>query len=206
MPFHPVSRQLRRVRGVLLAGLLAVLLLPVARADADAYQAVEQAYATSPSQTIPPCRFSSAELAAAESSVPNDSQQYNPGLVSAIELALQQRADGDCAVKKRAGAGANVPVGTPVPPPGPRLGPGSSLRVGSTTASTDAGAPAPVVILAVLAGVGLLIGGVLGVARLRGWDPRWLARSRHSWDEAGYRVSGMWSNFGGRGRSPRRSN
>jgi len=34
-----------------------------------------------------------------------------------------------------------------------------------------------------------------GWARLRGWDPRWAARWRHAWGEAGFRVTSTWAEF-----------
>jgi hypothetical protein len=200
MPCHPVHRLGRRGRQLLLAALLAALsaslTLPVASASANAFLAVQQAYATSPSQTIPPCKFSSSELQQAENSVPNDDQQYDEGLTAAIELASQQRADGACRAKKRQAANATVPIGTPSPSSAPPLGGGAALPVGSATAATDSGLPAPIVILLILGGLLLAGGAALGFARLWGWDPDWLHRSGHSWSEAGYRVSGIWSEFG----------
>jgi hypothetical protein len=196
MPCHPVDRIGRRVSRLLLVALLVSLLVPVARASAGAFTAVEQAYATSPSQTIPPCKFSPGELAQAESSVPNDAQQYDQNLIAAIEQARQARANGACKGKKRGAGNAAAPVGTPAPPPAPPLSRGTPLPVGSATAATDAGLPAPITILAVLAALALIGGAAIGISRLRGLDPAWVARSGHSWREAGYRLSGVWSEFG----------
>ena len=196
MPCHPVDRLGRRVCRLLLAAALVTLLLPAVRASASAFTDVEQAYATSPSQTIPPCEFSPGVLAQAKSSVPNDTQQYDQNLIAAIEQAQQARASGACRPNKHRGASATVPVGTPAPPSVPRLGRSTPLDVGSATAPTDAGLPAPIAILAVFAGLALIAAGAVGLARLRGWDPGWLARYRHSWREAGYRVSGAWSQLG----------
>jgi hypothetical protein len=191
MPCHPVDRLGRRLCRLLLAALLAGVLLPVASASASPFTEVEQAYATSPSQTIPPCEFSPSLLAQARSSVPNDAQQYDQSLIAAIEQAQQARASGACSAQKHGAAGATVPVGTPVPPSVPPLGQNTPLRVGSATAPTDSGLPAPLAILAILAAVAVIGGGALGLARLRGWDPAWLGRSGHAWREAGYRVSGI---------------
>jgi hypothetical protein len=33
------------------------------------------------------------------------------------------------------------------------------------------------------------------LARVRGWDPPFLARVRHAWGEAGYRATSTWSEF-----------
>ncbi|HWC87236.1 MAG TPA: hypothetical protein VG388_11905 [Solirubrobacteraceae bacterium] len=182
--------------GVLLTVLLVSVLVPVARATASAFTVVQEAYATSPSQTIAPCKFSPGVLAQAQSSVPNDAQQYDQNLIAAIEQARQAQANGACTGKKHGAANANVPVGTPAPPPVPPLGQSTPLRVGSATAATDAGLPAPLTILAILAGLALVAGAAFAVARLRGWEPGWVARWGHSWREAGYRVSGAWSEFG----------
>jgi hypothetical protein len=197
---HPVDRLGRRVCRPLLAALLVGLLLPVARASASPFTEVEQAYAGSPSQTIPPCQFSSTVLAQAKSSVPNDTQQYSQILIAAIEQAQQAQASGACSAKKHRATSATVPVGTPAPPSVPPLARSTPLDVGSATAPTDSGLPAPIAILAILAGLALLAGAAVGLARLRGWDPGWVGRYRHSWREAGYRVSGIWSQFGDRRR------
>jgi hypothetical protein len=178
-----------------LAAVVASLLAPVAQASGNAFLAVQQAYASSPTQTIPPCEFSAAELQAASNSVPNDDQQYDENLIAAIDLARQERV-GACGHTKHRAANAAVPVGTPTPPSSPALGRGTPLDVGAATAATDSDLPAPIVILAIVGGLLLLAGGTLWVARLAGWDPDWLRRSRHSWSEAGYRVSGIWSEFG----------
>jgi hypothetical protein len=183
------------------AALLTSLLLPVASASASAYTAVLNAYASSPTQTIPPCKFSASVLAQARSSVPNDNQQYDQSLIVAIEQAQQQRAGGACRAKKHRTGEAATPVGTPAPPAAPRLGRSTPLPLGSPTAATDSGLPAPIAILAVVAGVFLIGAVALGAARLGGWDPEWLIRSRHSWSEAGYRVSGIWSKVGDRLRN-----
>jgi hypothetical protein len=195
MPSHLAQRVGRRGGLLVLAALLASLLLPVASASANAFTAVEHAYASSPTQTIPPCKFSAGELAQARSSVPNDNQQYDQNLIAAIDQARQQRAGGACRAKKHA-AVATLPVGTPAPPRVPPLGRAMPLPLGQAPAPTDSGLPAPVAILAGFAGLFLVGAAALGAARLRGWDPEWLARSRHSWSEAGYRLSGIWSEFG----------
>ena len=168
----------------------------MARASANAFMAVQNAYASSPSQTITPCEVSAAELQQAQNSVPNDDQQYGQGLIAAIELARQQRADGACRSQKHHTGSEGVPVGTPKPPGAPTLGQGAPLHLGSATAATDSGLPAPIAILAILGGLVLAAGAALWVGRLWGWDPDWLHRSAHAWREASYRVSGIWSEFG----------
>ncbi len=54
----------------------------------------------------------------------------------------------------------------------------------------------PLLVALVALGALLLLALLLwGWARMRGWDPRWAARMRHSWGEAGYRATSTWSEF-----------
>ena len=53
----------------------------------------------------------------------------------------------------------------------------------------------PVLIILMIACVLALGAAIAGVARVRGWDPAWLMGARHALGEAGYRVSGLWSEF-----------
>ncbi|MDO8184100.1 hypothetical protein Q5424_28060 [Conexibacter sp. JD483] len=54
----------------------------------------------------------------------------------------------------------------------------------------------PLVLGAIALGALLLLALLAwGWWRLRGWDPAWAARARHSWREAGYRVSSTWAEF-----------
>jgi hypothetical protein len=54
----------------------------------------------------------------------------------------------------------------------------------------------PLLVALVAAGALLLLALLAwGWARMRGWDPRWAARMRHSWGEAGYRTTSTWSEF-----------
>ena len=182
--------------------LLAILVVPGAGAGADPFTAVEQVYAQT--QVIPPCEFSSRELNQAQSTIPNDDAQYEQDLVAAIEQARQERADGACRATRHVAAKAvTVPVGTPAPPPAAPLGRGTPLVAGSVLAATDSGPPAPFAILEIFGFLFLAATAVLCAARLRGWDPAWTARAGHLWNEAGHRVSGVWSEFGDRLRSGR---
>jgi hypothetical protein len=193
MPCYPDQRLGGRAVGIAIAALLAILLLPGANAEANAFTSVEQVFAQA--QTVPPCEFSSAELNQAQSTIPNDDQQYEQDLVAAIEQARLERANGACSRRRAIGATVTLPMGTPVPPSASASGPSTLLRLGSTTAATDSGPPAPIVILVILGLLALSGGGALWVARLRGWEPAWAVRVGHSWSEAGYRVSGIWSEF-----------
>jgi len=162
-----------------------------------AFAMVQNAFDSSATQTLPPCEFSAAELAQAQSSVPNNDEQYNQNLVAAIDEARQERADGACSVNKRAATTTPTALAsTPVPPPAPPLGQNARLPAGSATAASDWGLPAPVAILIVLCGLLVVPAVVLGTARARGWAPPWAARLRHSWAEAGYRVAEISSAVG----------
>jgi hypothetical protein len=155
---------------------------------------VSAAYAVS--QTVPPCQFSASELQKAQDSVPNDALQYDEGLVAAIVQARQERASGACGHGATATPAFPATATAPAPPPVPPLGRNSALHLGSATAASDSGWPVPIIVLVVFAGLLALTGATLSAAQLLGWDPRWVARVRHSWGEAGYRVAGIWSEFG----------
>jgi hypothetical protein len=168
-------------------------------AGVSAFATIQNAFDASANQTISACQFSSAELAKAQGSVPNDDQQYDQNLVAAIEQARQEQADGACGVKTRtAVASVTTPASTPTPPAAPALGQNTPLRVGSATAATDSGLPVAIAILIVLGALLAVPAAVLGAIRLLGWDPAWEARLRHSLAEAGYRVADIWSAFGDR--------
>ncbi|HWF75102.1 MAG TPA: hypothetical protein VG186_17270 [Solirubrobacteraceae bacterium] len=159
----------------------------------DPFLAVSNAYALH--HTIAPCSFSPAVLQRAQGSIPNDDRQYDQEFVAAIEQARQEQASGACASTPVSAGASTTPASTPVPPAVAPLGHNTALRVGSPTAATDAGLPAPIIILLVLGGLLGAGGAVLAAARMRGWDPLWAAGVRHSWSEAGYRVSGLWAAF-----------
>jgi hypothetical protein len=53
-------------------------------------------------------------------------------------------------------------------------------------------------LLVALIALGALVLGALllwGWARMRGWDPAWAGRLRHSWGEAGFRTTSTWAEF-----------
>jgi hypothetical protein len=85
---------------------------------------------------------------------------------------------------------------TPAPPPA-----SAAPATPTTPAQPAAAAPqerdrTPLLVALVAAGALLLLGLLLwGWARMRGWDPPWVARMRHSWSEAGFRTTSTWSEF-----------
>jgi hypothetical protein len=180
------------VRRLLVAVVLASALVPAAAARANVYAEVLHVYQVD--GTIPPCRFTSAQLSTALKGIDTYGQQYFADFSNAVQNALAARASGACSVAaQRAVLSARGARGA-APPPLPA----------SLTAPTDAGLPAPIVVMALVA---LIAGAVLGVrwvAIAGGWEPEWALRWRHAWGEAEYRLAGRWGEWvdrlRGRGR------
>jgi len=156
--------------------------MPAALARASAYTKVLQTYERTGS--IPPCQYSSAQLSSALKGVDTYGAQYFADFTNAIQAALSARASGQC-----------TPGGVPHPTAAGSQAARTPAAPSSVTASTDAGVPLPIVLLAVLATICALLGAAVAVTRLRGWDPAWAAAWRHGWGEAGYRAGGLWSEF-----------
>jgi hypothetical protein len=200
------------------AFLAAVLLLLVlaASASANAFTKIFADYRAD--GVVTPCRFSDGDLKDAQGQIPNDIEQYAPDFPAALDEALQARARGDCA-KKSKGTAAPAPVAPGTTPPSGGAGapagkagtsaapgpPGLPAAASNSTdaqvdraaarRASDAGAPAPLIVLAVLGGLLLIAALVAAVARWRGWELARLAPARHALAEAGYRTGGLWSEF-----------
>lgn len=177
---------MRRLTAI--AALIALATAPAAAA-ASPYSDVLHVYQTQ--GAIPPCRFSSSELAAALRGVDTYGQQYFADFSEAVQAALAARASGACTpgIAPRPSTNAAVLPRTPLP--------------GSITAPTDSGIPAPILALAVLTAL-LLLGAAIGaLAWSFGWDPSWAAAWRHAWGEAGYRLGGGLDEFADWWRSGR---
>jgi hypothetical protein len=157
----------------------ALVLAPAA--DASIYGRVLSSYQNH--GMIPPCQFSSQQLNGALKSVDTHGAQYFADFTAAIQSALASRASGACRTGLTGGAPSQSASGAPAIP---------NLPV---TAATSAGLAAPIVLMAVIAAAAALLGGLVGLARLRGWDPAWAVAWRHSWREAGYRVGATWAEF-----------
>jgi hypothetical protein len=178
----------RVVASVVLA--MAVVWTPAARAST--YSQLLQIYQAK--GAIPPCTFTTAQLEGVLKNVDTYGAQYFADFTNAINAALAQRAAGACA-NRQTTSGAVQLVS---PPPSGRI-PG-----GPVPATSGAGVPAPIVVLAVFAGLFVLAAAVGGAARLFGWEPAWAMAWRHSWNEAEYRIGGGW--LGLRDRVRRRAN
>jgi hypothetical protein len=168
------------MRRVLGAVVLAMVVLWAPAARASTYGQLLQIYQTK--GTIPPCWFSTAQLEGVLKNVDTYGAQYFADFTNAINAALAQRAAGACTPKQTT-TGA-VQLASPAT--------GGRLPGGPVPAASGAGVPAPIIVLAVFAGLFLLVAAVGGAARLLGWDPAWAAAWRHSWNEAEYRVGGGW--------------
>jgi hypothetical protein len=203
-----------------LATLLACALAAPARAD-QAYDKVASAYAQAGGQ-LAPCAFTQAELEAAIRGIPPSIRTVVPELRHAMERGVAAHERGDCKGVKptegqTGGAAPGAPPTTTAPPvttpqTAPAVPPSTSVPttpVPPTTAPAPTPAPAPqstagtherdrtpLLIALVALGTVLLLGLLLwGWARMRGWDPTWLARLRHGWGEAGFRSTSTWSEF-----------
>jgi hypothetical protein len=95
-----------------------------------------------------------------------------------------------------AGAAAS-PNATPAPPPVSTAAPDRAIpaAIHAKRAASVADAPAPLLIIAILAALTLLPALAWYVARLRGAEPRWLPDARHALGEFGFRSSAIWSEF-----------
>ena len=176
-----VRATLRPVRRLAFAASLIALALAPAAAQASAYTDVLHIYQSTGS--IPPCSFSSSELAAALQGIDTYGQQYFADFTEAVQSALTQRASGACtpglAARLRASRAGTPPAPLPA----------------SITAATNAGVPAPIIAMAALGILLALIAGLGALARSFGWDAEWAAAWRHAWGEASYRVSGGLDEF-----------
>jgi hypothetical protein len=92
---------------------------------------------------------------------------------------------------------AASPNATPAPPPVSTPAPDHSIpaAIHAKRAASVSDAPAPLLILAILAALVLLPALAWYAARLRGAEPRWLPDARHAVAEAGFRSSAIWSEF-----------
>jgi hypothetical protein len=218
-----LSRRRTSIAPALVLGLL-VLLLPAAGARADqAYDQVAAAYAQAGGQ-LDACAFSEAQLTAAIAGIPPQIRDVVPDLRRAMEDGVAAHQRGDCENGGGAATGGGTaattpttptvstptaPATTPVPTTAPtETAPAAPVAPAATTPTTPpAPLPAPaattesddgtgLLVALVAAGALLLLALLLwGWARMRGWDPTWVARRRHAWGEAGYRVTSTWSEF-----------
>lgn len=226
---------MRRLRTFLTLLIAATLLAPSSAhaGPSEDFLAVYKAYQAAGG--VNGCKFSAQKLASAKKGVPPDIDTYAPDFLAALDIALRQRASGDCdkaAAKPetQSGGAAAAPTdskptagGPAAPPPGPGAPAGDVADAAPTTtpapapevasapaasdgsvasaasrnasATTPDDVPLPLVLLAVLAGLALLVGLIWALGRLVAFDPPWLASGRHATSEAGWRASASWAEF-----------
>ena len=166
--------------------LVLLVLAAPAGAATSAIQAVEQVYAKS--ATIPPCRFSSATLAAALRAAPTYDVEYAGDFGATVQATLAQQAGGRC-MHHRAGSTFAGPV------PGLTPQGRSPSLPGSAIGGTGGAIPLPL-LLALIAGfLAALAVAVVAVTRRLGSEPAWADSARHAWGEAEYRLAGTWAEF-----------
>jgi hypothetical protein len=167
---------MRRSRLVAPALLAAVALPSAAAAQPNIYTRMFDQYSST--GFVNPCAFTAGQLNTVLKGIDLYQQAYSADFPNAISSALSDRASGSCS--KGGSSAAPAAQGSA----------GVPIKLGPLTAATDAPLPAPIVILAVLAGVVALLGAGAAVIRARGWDPRWGPAARQSLGEAGYRLDG----------------
>jgi len=201
---------------LLVAALAASALLPAASARAnEAYDKVATAYAQAGGH-LDPCMFTAADLKAAVRGIPPNIRNVVPALRAAMVEGIAAHERGDCkGVKPEEGtiggaAPSNAPT-TTTPPVTPQTAPAApavttpmpttatptpTTAQPTTTNTTHERDRTPLLVaLIALGALVLLTLLVWGLARMRGWDPTWAARTRHGWGEAGYRTTSTWSEF-----------
>lgn len=145
---------------------LALALLPTATAGASVYTDVLHVYQLNGS--IPPCRFSSAQLSAALKQIDTYGQQYFADFSGAIQNALTARAAGACsaAALHPASSALHAPAGVPAPP-----------LPASVRTPTDSNLPAPILVMTVLVVLVAVVLAVRAVVVATGFTD-WLRRRR----------------------------
>jgi hypothetical protein len=169
-------RRVRRRASLILLPLALALALP-ALAGANAYSEIEHYYFAH--NTIPPCKFSSTMLATALGEASTYSNEYFVDISDAIQSALRAQASVRCVHGQPVSSGSLHHYGAP---------PRSLAPPSGVTTHGDGRIPAPVVLLAILAGLGLLSAGAMLAWRALGLDPWWLASWRHALSEAAMRL------------------
>lgn len=212
-------RRLRTAAALALASALLALPAGPARAD-QAYDKVAAAFAQAGGQ-LDPCAFTEDELKAAVRGIPRQIRDVVPDLRAAMVEGIAAHERGDCSgagatEKKTGGVGASgaetappatVPtttapaVTTPTETTESEAPPATTTPAPATTAPAQAAGDGeddltPLLVALVAAGALALLGLLAWAwARARGWDPAWVARTRHAWGEAGYRTTSTWSEF-----------
>jgi hypothetical protein len=204
----------RRPRPALPLALASALALALAAAPASADQAYDKVAAAfaQAGGHLDPCAFTQAQLEAAISGIPPTIRSAVPDLRRAMLAGVAAHLRGDCkGIRPSEGTtgGAALPPVTTTPA---QTAPSQTTPATTTPAQTTPGLTTPAttapaqsarhhdrtpLLVALAAAAALLALALLlwGLARMRGWDPAWTARTRHAWGEAGFRTTSTWAEF-----------
>ncbi len=87
------------------------------------------------------------------------------------------------------------PTPTAEPTPVVQIASDDSVAIAARTTAVETDAPAPLLLLAILAGLLAFSGLAFAVVRWFAWEPAWAVRFRHAAGEAGWRASSTFSEF-----------
>jgi hypothetical protein len=185
---------MRRLCVVLSALLIATVVDPglAVAGPSTVYTRVLHAYQTT--GRVPPCEFTSPQLASALNSVDTYGQQYYADFIGAIQTALTARASGVCSQTSRHPLGAVAHYGRG----SSGQIPGAPALPSSITAPTRSGLPLLPVLLVALGALLAAAAAFSWWARMRGWEPGWATSWRHGAAEARYRARGTWQDLTGK--------
>jgi hypothetical protein len=180
---------------LLLAAGAVVACLLAAAPSALADSAIEQYQRTG---RIDPCTASSG------GGIPNDVEQYAPDFLEALKDAQRRGCNRGVSETKPtetkngvpvvSSGGALPPGSTYVPkPPAPRkpFRDDKVVKHLPLASGRDVTTPAPVIVLAVMALLALLGGGLAATWRYMGWGTDRLAPIRHAFGEVGFRLRSL---------------
>ena len=174
--------------GAALGCLLAAPASAVADSPLEQYQRTGQ---------IDPCTASGG------GGIPNDVEQYAPDYLEALKDAQRRGCDRgvsqttptDTKNGVPVAAGGTLPPGStyvPKPPAPPKTFRDDKVVKHLPLASgRDVTTPAPVIVLAVMALLALVGGGLAATWRYMGWGPDRLEPIRHAFGEAGFRLRNL---------------
>jgi hypothetical protein len=87
------------------------------------------------------------------------------------------------------------PTPTAEPTPVAQIATDNSIPIAARTTAVETDTPAPLILLAILAGLLAFTGLTFGLVRWFAWEPAWAVRLRHAAGEAGWRASSTFSEF-----------
>jgi hypothetical protein len=189
---RPMRRALRPTLLIAAGAALTCMLAPAPGARADS--ALEQYQRTG---RIDPCSASTG------GGIPNDVEQYAPDFLEALKDAQRRGCNRGVSETRPTDTKNGVPVASggtlppgstyvPKPPAPPKPFRDEKVVKHLPLASgRDVTTPAPVTVLAVMALLALVGGGLAATWRYMGWGTGRLASIRHAFGEAGFRLRNL---------------